>query len=129
MWDRGLCLLVGGFLLYRFKKLNLAAIIAYCGFFSTIFGFFYGSVFGFEDWIDALWLRPTEAMTQLPFIGNLNTVFVVTIALGMGLILLTMIFHMINAFKAKDLKTALFDTNGLQGSCSMRPWWPWWCCS
>ena len=112
---QGLCLLVGGFLLYRFKKLNLAAIIAYCGFFSTIFGFFYGSVFGFEDWIDALWLRPTEAMTQLPFIGNLNTVFVVTIALGMGLILLTMIFHMINAFKAKDLKTALFDTNGLAG--------------
>ena len=45
---QGLCLLVGGFLLYRFKKLNLAAIIAYCGFFSTIFGFFYGSVFGFE---------------------------------------------------------------------------------
>ena len=35
--------------------------------------------------------------------------------LGMGLILLTMIFHMVNAFKAKDLKTALFDTNGLAG--------------
>lgn len=112
---QGLCLLAGGFLLYRFKKVNLAAIIAYCGFFSTIFGFLYGSVFGFEDWIDALWLRPTEAMTQLPFIGNLNTVFVITIALGMGLILLTMIFHMVNAFKAKDLKTALFDTNGLAG--------------
>ncbi len=112
---QGLCLLVGGFLLYRFKKLNLAAIIAYCGFFSTIFGFLYGSVFGFEDWIEALWLRPAEAMTQLPFIGNLNTVFVVTIAIGMGLILLTMIFHMINAFKAKDFKTALFDTNGLAG--------------
>ncbi len=112
---QGLCLLIGGFLLYRYKKMDLAAIIGSCGFFSTIFGFLYGSIFGFENWIPALWLRPAEAMSQLPFIGNLNTVFVVTIAVGMGLILLTMIFHMINALKAKDIKSALFDTNGAAG--------------
>ncbi len=39
---QGLCLLLGGFLLYRFKKANLAAIISCCGFFSTIFGFMFG---------------------------------------------------------------------------------------
>ncbi|HJA93765.1 MAG TPA: ATPase [Candidatus Eisenbergiella merdipullorum] len=112
---QGLCLLIGGFLLYHFKKLNLAAIISCCGFFSTIFGFLYGSVFGFEDVIPALWLRPTEAMTTLPFIGRLNTVFVVTIAIGMGLILLTMIFSIINAFRSREYGKALFDTNGLAG--------------
>ncbi|MDO4293883.1 MAG: V-type ATPase 116kDa subunit family protein [Eubacteriales bacterium] len=112
---QGLVLLIGGLLLYRVKKLSLAAIIASCGFFSTIFGFLYGSVFGFEDWIPALWLRPTEAMTNLPFIGTLNTVFVVTIALGMGLILLTMVFHIANAVRAKRLGEALFDTNGVAG--------------
>ena len=112
---QGLVLLIGGLLLYFLKKMNLAAIIAGCGFFSTIFGFLYGSIFGFEDLIPALWLRPAEAMTQLPFIGTLNTVFVVTIALGMGLILLTMVFHIINAVKAKKLGEALFDTNGVAG--------------
>ncbi len=112
---QGLCLLVGGFALYRFKKMDLAAIISCCGFFSTIFGFLYGSVFGFENWIPALWLRPSEAMTNLPFIGNLNTVFVVTIAIGMGLILLTMIFSIVNACKAGDMGDALFDTNGVAG--------------
>ena len=112
---QGLCLLAGGFLLYHFKKANLAAIIACCGFFSTIFGFLYGSVFGFEDVIPALWLRPSEAMTNLPFIGRLNTVFVVTIAIGMGLILLTMVFSIINACKAKEYGKALFDTNGAAG--------------
>ena len=112
---QGLCLAIGGFLLYRFKKMNLAAIIACCGFFSTIFGFLYGSVFGFEDVIPALWLRPAEAMTNLPFIGRLNTVFVVTIAIGMGLILLTMLFSIINACKAKEYGKALFDTNGAAG--------------
>ena len=63
---QGLLLLIGGFLLYRFKKLDLAAIISCCGFCSTIFGFLFGSVFGFEDVIPALWLRPAEAMTALP---------------------------------------------------------------
>lgn len=112
---QGLCLLVGGALLYKFKKIDLAAIIASCGFFSTIFGFMFGSIFGFEHWIDAVWLRPAEHMTNLPFIGNLNTVFVVAIALGMGLIILTMLFNIINAFRRKDLESALFDTNGIAG--------------
>ena len=98
---QGLVLLIGGYLLYHFKKINLAAVLSSCGFFSTIFGLLYGSVFGFEDWIPALWLRPTEAMTNLPVIGTLNTVFVVTITIGMGLILLTMIFHMINSLREK----------------------------
>ena len=52
---QGLCLLIGGFLLYKFKKMRLAGIISCCGFFSTIFGVLFGSVFGFEDIIDAVW--------------------------------------------------------------------------
>lgn len=112
---QGLCLLAGGYLLYRFKKMNLAAIISCCGFFSTIFGFLFGSVFGFETIIDAVWLRPKEAMTQLPFIGNLNTVFVVAIALGMGIIMLTMVLNIINSLHSKDKEKAFFDTNGIAG--------------
>ena len=112
---QGLCLCIGGMLLYKFKKLNLAAIVGSCGIFSTIFGFCFGSVFGFEDLIEPLWLRPTEAMTTLPFIGNLNTVFVVAVALGMGLVILMMVFHIINSLRAKQLGEALFDTNGVAG--------------
>lgn len=112
---QGLCLLVGGFFLYKIKKMDLAAIISCCGFFSTIFGFLFGSIFGFEDIIEPLWLRPAEAMMDLPFIGRLNTVFVVAIALGMGIILLTMILNMINSIKNKDTESAWFDTNGAAG--------------
>ena len=112
---QGLCLFIGGMLLYKFKKMNLAAIVGSCGIFSTIFGFCFGSVFGFEDVIEPLWLRPTEAMTTLPFIGSLNTVFVVAVALGMGLVILMMVFHIINSLRAKQLGEALFDTNGVAG--------------
>lgn len=112
---QGLCLAIGGALLYHFKKVELAGCLASAGIFSTIFGFLYGSFFGFEDVLPALWLKPKEAMATLPFVGTLNTVFVVAIAFGMFLILLTMIFHIINGLKAKDVEGTVFDTNGIAG--------------
>lgn len=112
---QGLCLLFGGLLLFKTKKMSLAAIISCCGFFSTIFGFLFGSVFGFENIIEAKWLHPKTAMTQLPFIGNLNTVFIVAVALGMGIILLTMVLNIINSLRSHDPEKAYFDTNGAAG--------------
>ena len=112
---QGLCLLAGGIILYKVKKMELAAIVAQAGFFSTIFGFLYGSVFGFEDVIHHLWLSPKSEMINLPFVGSLNTVFVVAVAFGMGLEILAMVFHVINAFKAKDTENKWFDANGVAG--------------
>lgn len=112
---QGLVLLILGSILACTKKLRLAGIIARCGFFSTIFGFLFGSVFGFEDIIQPLWLRPAKAMTALPVIGNLNTVFVVTITLGMAIIILMMILNIFTKLRFKKPGEALFDTNGVAG--------------
>lgn len=112
---QGLVLILGGLVLYRLKKLDLAAVIACCGFFSTIFGFLYGSVFGFEDIIRPLWLRPAEQMINLPFIGKLNTVFVVAVALGMGIIVLTMLLNIYNSIRCHDPEAALLTNNGAAG--------------
>lgn len=112
---QGFVLFLGGLLLYKWKKMNLAAIVSIAGVFSTFFGFMFGSIFGFEDIIDAVWLRPVEHMTTLPFIGKLNTVFVVAIAFGMFLVLVSMILHIANAFKQHDTENKFFDTNGLAG--------------
>lgn len=112
---QGLCLLIGGGLLYHFKKIPLAGIISIAGIFSTIFGFLFGSVFGFEDILPALWLRPINHMTTLPFIGKLNTIFIVAVAFGMFIILLAMILHIINALKSKDPGNTWFDPNGVAG--------------
>ncbi|GHU62192.1 V-type ATP synthase subunit I [Clostridia bacterium] len=112
---QGLCLVIGGFSLYFTKKIALCAIIGLAGIFSIIFGFLFGSVFGFENIIKPLWLHPNSAMTNLPFIGKLNTVFIVTILIGMLVIFCTMIMHIINALAKHDLESALFDANGVAG--------------
>lgn len=112
---QGLVLFIGGLLLYKARKINLAAIIACAGFFSTIFGFLFGSFFGFEGVIEPLWLHPTTHMTNLPSIGSLNTVFVVAVGVGMAVILFTMIVHIRNAIRVRDIEGIFFDANGLAG--------------
>ena len=112
---QGLLLVIAGALIYHFKKAPLAGIIATAGIFSTIFGFMFGSIFGFEDLIEPLWLRPIDHMTTLPFVGKLNTVFIVSIAFGMGLIVVAMVLHIINAMKEHDTQSAWFDANGVAG--------------
>jgi V/A-type H+-transporting ATPase subunit I len=113
---QGLCLFIGGGLLYLTKKIDLAGIISIAGIFSVLFGFLYGSFFGFEGTIlKPLWLSPMEAMMRLPLVGQLNTVFIVAVAFGMGLTLLVILFQIINAKKRGDKENMLFSPNGVAG--------------
>lgn len=103
---QGLVLLIGGFLLYRFKRMNLAAIISLAGVWSTFFGFMYGSIFGFEDKLNPVWMRPMD---------NIMTTLMLAIGFGMVLILIAMIINIVNAVRAKELGTVLFSQSGLAG--------------
>ncbi|BCN33002.1 V-type ATP synthase subunit I [Anaeromicropila herbilytica] len=103
---QGLCLLIGGFILYKLKKIDLAAIISMAGLSSTIFGFLYGSIFGYEDLIPTLWTKPIE---------DSMTVLGVAIGFGIFLILVAMIMNIINSIRAKDIEKIFFDQNGIAG--------------
>ena len=112
---QGLLLFILGGLIYLKKKANLAGIISLAGVFSMFFGFMFGSIFGFEDVIKAHWMRPIEHMTNLPFIGKLNTVFIVSIGFGMLIIIVSMVLHIINAIREHDTENTWFDANGVAG--------------
>lgn len=112
---QGLLLVIGGFLLYRFKKINLAAIIGMAGIFSTIFGFLYGSFFGFENVIEAVWLKPMEQTITLPVVGTLNTVLVLSVAFGMVMILVSMIINIYNGIRQHNTEKIFFNSNGISG--------------
>ncbi len=103
---QGLCLAIGGYLLYKYKKMALAAIIATAGVFSTIFGFMYGSIFGFEHTLQPIWLSPRE---------NVMTILFTTVGFGVLLILTTMIIFIINNIRTKDWGKVFFDINGVAG--------------
>lgn len=103
---QGLCLVIGGYLLYRFKKMNLAAIVSLAGVWSTFFGFMYGSIFGFEEIMEPVWMRPMD---------NIMTTLFIAIGFGMALILVAMMLNIINAIRAKDIGRVLFDPSGVSG--------------
>lgn len=103
---QGLCLVIGGFLLYKLKKMNIAGIICMAGIFSTIFGFAYGSLFGFEDIIEGFWLKP---------MNNVMTVLIVAVAAGMLLLLISIVLNIINSIRTHDKEKLLFDPNGIAG--------------
>lgn len=103
---QGACLLVGGLLLYRFKKLRLAGIVSVAGVWSVIFGFLYGSFFGFEEVLPAVWMKPMD---------NIMTTLMLAIGFGAALILVAMALNIINAIKAKDYGRLLFHQSGVAG--------------
>ena len=109
---QGLCLFIGGGLLYKIKKWNLAGIISVAGIFSTFFGFMFGSFFGFEF---ESFISPLNSMITLPFLGSINIVLVAAFLFGSFVIISTMIINIANAIKQKNLGKALFGPNAVTG--------------
>lgn len=101
---QGLVLLLVGSLMWFIKRLNLGRVIATVGVSSTIFGFFYGSVFGFEDIIHGF--NPME---------NINTTLFAAVGIGIVTIVLVMILNISNGIRQRDIRKIVLSPNGLAG--------------
>lgn len=109
----GLILAIGGFILYKIKKMNLAAIMSAAGVVSTVFGFIYGALFGNEE---ILRENPvTSKLALLEPMRDINTILVGAVALGAVIILFSMALGIINSFKRREFGNALFSQNGFAG--------------
>ncbi|MFP3155429.1 ATPase [Lachnospiraceae bacterium ZAX-1] len=105
---QGLCLVFGGLALYKLKGVRLAGIISIAGIWSTFFGVMYGSLFGFETVIPAVWRHPNEP-------ENIMSTLLLAVGFGAFLIIVAMIINIMNAIRAKEYGRLLFDPSGLAG--------------
>lgn len=103
---QGLVLAIGGFILYRLKRVAIAGIMSLAGVFATLFGFMFGSVFGNEGLIRHLWISPME---------DAATLLASAVSVGAVFVLLAMIMNIVNSVKKKKYADALFSQNGLAG--------------
>ena len=85
---------------------ELGMILVACGVSAAVFGFLYGSIFGFEQILTPLWKRPLEEITD---------VLLVTVGVGVGLLSLGMVSNMVNAFLAKNWSHLFFGHQGVAG--------------
>jgi V/A-type H+-transporting ATPase subunit I len=102
----GLVLVTVGFWIYYKKKSDLFFVIGSSGIVSVIFGFLYGSFFGFENVIQPLWARPMD---------RIDYFLLLSIYMGIAMITFGMILNIINRLKRKEGKELLFDSSGLNG--------------
>lgn len=113
---QGLILAVIGLLLQ--KKGALFGIIGRCGITSMIFGFLFGSVFGFEDLLNPIHqslFGVREKLFDVMDTSNTMTLLMCAIFIGMVLILTTQTMNIVNRIKHKKYGEAFFSPNGLAG--------------
>lgn len=102
---QGIVLILAGTLLKK-QFGSLSGIIQRIGVSSTIFGFIYGSVFGMEDLIPALIIRPME---------QINTILIFAIVLGVALVSIAYFMGFYNLKKKGRYADLYFDKNGISG--------------
>lgn len=109
----GAALVLIGILMTLMKKGGfLGKLLIPIGISSTIFGFVYGTMFGYEGEhgiIKPLWFTPMENSTTM------NNTLIYAVVLGVAIILICMIFNIINGVKQKEWHKIVFSQNGLAG--------------
>ena len=76
----------------------------YCGISSVVFGFLFGSIFGLEELIPHIWMKPMHDVLYF---------FKIAVYFGITMISVGIIFNIINAVRIRDVKSGLFDQAGL----------------
>lgn len=112
---QGILLAVGGFLAWKFKKLELGKILVPCGIASTICGFIFGSVFGFEEALDPLYHKLGMSHKPVEVMESVNGVLVFAIFTGVALVFAAMLMNVIINIRRKEYGEALFSQNGVAG--------------
>ena len=109
----GFCLVLAGAIMMLMKKGGfLAKLLLPVGISSMIFGAMYGSFFGFEGEhaiIHPIWYTPFESSS------NMMNTLIYSVALGVIIILICMVFNIINGVRQKNWQKVLFSQNGVAG--------------
>ncbi len=99
-------LLAGLYLIMKKKSIEFGGVLTRLGGSSIVFGFLYGSVFGNEHILPALFIKP---------MANINTMLMLAIGLGITLMTVGFIYSLINNLNRRDLEEGLFGREGLTG--------------
>ena len=104
----GLMIFLGAMYMVKrgIMKRSFGQVIKSAAVSSMVFGVLYGSIFGMENIIPALWLSPMH---------DTNKLLVIAICLGVFMISLGLVLNMIKQYRARDFGRLLFDGQGMAG--------------
>ena len=105
----GLVLSLAGYLIFRYipRYLDYGILLMEGGTAATLFGVLYGSLFGIEDLLPALWMSPLKDLPRF---------LLLAVGLGVGLVSLGLVLNVVNTWRAGQRSLALFGPRGLFGA-------------
>ncbi len=114
---QGLVLSLLGLFLYKKKKMALGGVMSRIGISSMVFGFLYGSVFGFEELLipvhQAIFGRPH--LIQVMDGAYTNLLLLGAVGLGAVIITASILFNIVLGLRRRDWERVFFSNNGLAG--------------
>lgn len=93
----------------RMRK-DVGTLLMCCGGSAMVFGILYGSVFGSEDLLPRLWISPSPMHTK-----DLGELLLTAVGVGVVFLSVSLIFNIVNHFRAKKYFEGTFDKYGILG--------------
>lgn len=119
---QGLVMLVVGLLVYNgiiFKRMqsdglrSLSLLIAYCGASAAVFGYLYGSIFGFEGHLIEEYLHFHFEPRWLSPMHDILSVLSIAIDAGIVILVFGFLLGMLNSLRSRDWAHLLFGHSGI----------------
>jgi V/A-type H+-transporting ATPase subunit I len=114
---QGLVLMLAGFLAHNRIALkglqSLGLLLVYAGFFATIFGFLYGSIFGFEGHLVEEYLHFHLEPVWMSPLGNILTILGFAIDAGIVILILGYLLSLFNNIRSRDWAHFWFGHTGV----------------
>ncbi|MCQ2396732.1 MAG: V-type ATP synthase subunit I, partial [Lentisphaeria bacterium] len=89
---------------------DIGTLLLCCGGSAMVFGILYGSVFGSEELLPRLWVSPSPMHTK-----DLGQLLMTAVCMGVVFLSISLIFNIINHFRAKKFFEGTFDKYGVLG--------------
>lgn len=114
---QGFIIFLLGLFLDKKKNVPLGGVMSRIGVSSMIFGFLYGSVFGFEELLVPVHMAlfGKEHLVHIMAQETTNMILIGAIAIGILIIIAAMIMNVVLGFRKRDMQRAIFSNNGLAG--------------
>lgn len=112
---QGFIVFLAGLIVGKKMSKQAGGILTRVGISSMIFGTLYGSVFGFEEALDPVFEKIGMDFLPLKVFKQTNFILITAVAIGVALIIISMLINIYIGFKQKDYEKAVFGCNGIAG--------------
>lgn len=117
-FGQGILLSIVGFLMWKLKHMEIGRILVPCGISSAVFGFIYGSCFGFETAFNPIYKMLFGIDGKLVDVmdpATSNLIVYASVGVGAVIIAIAMLINIYSSHKRKDYENMLFSPNGVAG--------------